>query len=71
VVKTGDPTIPDEDASARNLLQVYTLLAIDADMERHALLYRSVKYRVLILAKRERPGVLSLWIYYPFSVHAV
>jgi hypothetical protein len=38
--------------------------AINADVERHALLYKSVKCSVLILAKRKRLGVLSLQIHY-------
>jgi hypothetical protein len=42
-------------------------LAIDADVERHALLYRSVKGGVLILAERKRPGVPSLQIHHPLS----
>jgi hypothetical protein len=41
--------------------------AIDADVERHALLYRSVKCGVLILAERKRPGVPSLQIHHGLS----
>ena len=42
-------------------------LAINANVERHALLYRSVKCGVLILAERKRPGVPSLQIHPPLS----
>jgi hypothetical protein len=41
--------------------------AINANVERYVLLYRSVKYSVLILAKRKHPGVLSLQIYHSLS----
>lgn len=52
---------------SQNRLELKNTLAIDADVERHGLLYRSVKYGVLILAERKRPRVSSLQIHYPFS----
>jgi hypothetical protein len=52
---------------SQNRLDLKNTLAINTDVERHALLYRSVKYGVLILAERKRPGVPSLQIHHPFS----
>jgi hypothetical protein len=52
---------------SQNRSDLKNTLAIDADVERHALLYRSLKYGVLILAERKRPGVPSLQIHHPFS----
>jgi hypothetical protein len=39
---------------SQNGLGLKNTLAIDADVERHALLYRSVKCGVLILAEQKR-----------------
>lgn len=52
---------------SQNGLGLKNTLAIDADVERHALLYRSVKCGVLILAERKRPGVPSLQTHHPLS----
>jgi len=42
---------------SQNGLGLKNTPAINTDVERHALLYRSVKCGVLILVKRKRPGV--------------
>jgi hypothetical protein len=51
---------------SQNGLGLKNTLAIDADVERHALLY-SVKCGVPIFAERRRPGFPSLQIYHPLS----
>jgi hypothetical protein len=53
--------------ASQNGLCLKNTLAIDADVERHVLLYKSVKCGVLILAERKRLGVPSLQIYHPLS----